>query len=348
MQAPWRRNSARSFSWTRWSVSPRPSLGFSNPLFGHHVARPHYSGGIFSQLSCVMQFTERAPAKVNLFLHIQGRRADGFHELESLVVFAPDVSDHLSLAQAPPKNTRDGLSVEGEFGSLIDTRNLVLEACAKVRTVVPELPFFDITLEKALPVAAGLGGGSADAAAVIRAIQKHTPTLTREVNWHDVACDLGADVPVCMRSQATFMTGIGETLQAIRMSSGLFAVLVNAGFPVPQDKTAQVFQALAAPEKTVRKAIDRKVLSGLTTSDQVLDFLATCANDLAPAIYKIMPRAREVVEEVGALSDCKLARLSGAGPTVFGLFETKAASEQACETLQQAHPEWWIRSTILQ
>lgn len=187
--------------------------------------------------------TQRARAKLNLTLRILGRRPDGYHEVDSLIAFADDIYDIVTLD--PSKPTRVTLS--GPFAGAIVGPNLVETALHRLTAAEPGLKVGAVHIEKHLPVAAGIGGGSADAAAVLRAVRTANPSFADAVDWMEIAAGLGADVPVCFLDRTCHVTGFGERLVELPRLPALPAVLANPLADVPSDKTAQVFGRLAAP-----------------------------------------------------------------------------------------------------
>lgn len=195
--------------------------------------------------------TEYARAKINLTLRVLGRRVDGYHELESLVVFA-DVGDIITLdTGSRVGSSQDGWNVtmSGPFAHALTGDNLIATTLQRLTTVCPALRLGGIHLDKQLPVASGLGGGSADAAAVLRAVRRANAdnAAIQDICWHQIAASLGSDVPVCFANANAWMQGIGDRLQRVHELPELHAVLVNALGVVPPDKTARVFRALNAP-----------------------------------------------------------------------------------------------------
>ncbi|MFC6686866.1 4-(cytidine 5'-diphospho)-2-C-methyl-D-erythritol kinase [Jhaorihella thermophila] len=264
-----------------------------------------------------------APAKINLTLHVTGRREDGFHLLDSLVVFA-DLGDRLWLRPA----RQAGLSVTGPMAAGVpaDARNLALRAARLIGAAV------DIRLEKTLPAAAGIGGGSSDAAAVLRALRQMGHALPDRLE------DLGADVPVCLLARAARMSGIGEVVEPVEGLPALPAVLVNPRVAV---STPDVFRRLErrdnAPMGPIPQNGDRTAF---------IDWLAAQRNDLQPAAESVAPVIGGVLrglEAEGAL----LARMSGSGATCFGLFDTPEAARAAAGRLSAARPGWWVAPTVL-
>jgi len=282
-----------------------------------------------------------AAAKVNLTLEICGRRSDGYHEIVSLVAFA-DVSDRLALA---PHHARDvGLDVFGPFAIALDGENLVLRAARAFLDAFPETRGGRFALDKRLPVAAGVGGGSADAAAAVRLLARAnalagcaeradldalTPALSR----------LGADIPVCMWARASWMTGIGERVTPLSAIPDAHAVLVNPGVPLP---TRDVFGALDAPALADRQAPVPALPGAFDDLDSLVSFLNERRNDLEPPARALAPVIGEVLNTLAAAPGCLIARLSGSGPTCFGLFATPDAAQAAASRLTDGHPQWWI------
>ena len=284
---------------------------------------------------------ELARAKVNLTLRLRGRRSDGYHELESLVVFA-DIGDVIELtpAGAPTVTTR------GAFATAIAGENLVGRALGLLAQARPGLQLGAITIEKKLPVAAGLGGGSADAAAALRAIRRANPTVSDQFDWHGLAATLGADVPVCLENAPSLMWGVGEKVRPLSGLPPLDAVLVNPLAAVPPDKTREVFRRLAAASAPAGTA-EPAPLPQFAGPGNLITYLEGEANDLEAAASDLMPACREVRAALAACSGCRLVRMSGAGPTSFGLFDDREAAHAAARALAVSHPAWWVRAVVL-
>jgi 4-diphosphocytidyl-2-C-methyl-D-erythritol kinase len=188
------------------------------------------------------EVTEQARAKVNLTLNVLGKRPDGYHALDSLVAFA-DIADTVTLSTSRPV----GVSVTGPFSASISGENLISVCLQKLTAAEPRLALGQVTLEKKLPVAAGVGGGSSDAGALLRAVRRANPQFESSLDWAALATSLGADVPVCFANQSQWMSGIGDVLEPLGSPLPVLdAVLVNPRVPVPADKTARVFKALGA------------------------------------------------------------------------------------------------------
>lgn len=281
--------------------------------------------------------TETAPAKVNLTLRVLGRRPDGYHELDSLVAFAAH-GDRLDFApgEAP------GLRVSGPTAAAVgsDVDNLVLKAARALAERVPGLRSGRFILDKRLPVAAGLGGGSSDAAAALRLLARANGLALADPRLHAAAVATGADVPVCLDPRARVMRGIGEHLSAPLALAPMPAVLVNPGVAVP---TRDVFIALNAGP----------VAGGPAQAAERLDaaalyaFIAQEPNDLEPPALALQPVIATVLADLRALRGCRLARMSGSGATCFGLFATEEAAAAAAAALHAAHPAWWVSVTTL-
>jgi 4-diphosphocytidyl-2-C-methyl-D-erythritol kinase len=284
---------------------------------------------------------ETAYAKINLTLRVLGRRTDGQHELHSLVVFA-DLGDSLVVTPridgSPPRPST--LIVEGPFAGEIAGENLVERAMRAVEHA-SGVPFdADVVLDKRLPVASGIGGGSADAAAMLRAMRKAGGAAHSSVDWLEIARRLGADVPVCLGSRSAIMTGAGEKLATIVLPR-LDIVLVNARQPVPVDKTRQVFQALAAaplPPSPSSEGVPKLCFDRAS----LLDTMRLDGNDLERAATTILPSIAEVKAAVAATAGCEIAALSGAGPTIVGVFASAQAAAWAARSLADIHPDWWV------
>lgn len=285
---------------------------------------------------------ELARPKVNLTLAIRGRRADGYHELASLVAFASAPADRVELDMSRPR----GVDVGGPFGAAIEGANLLDSVLDAVAPYLGERSPGHVTLEKQLPVAAGVGGGSADAAALLRALRRAYPDLDGTIDWPTLALRLGADVPVCLAGRSAWMTGIGEHLREVSRLPPLYAVLVNPRAAVPADKTARVFRALAVP-RLAGPAPAAEMPAIHTTARRQCDELSRFGNDLTAAATSVMPVIADVLAAIEGCAGCALARLSGAGPTAFGVFESAHAAAEAAKRIARAHPQWWVAPTVL-
>lgn len=269
--------------------------------------------------------TERAPAKVNLTLHVTGRRGDGYHLLDSLVAFA-GAGDRVTVAPSPVPSLR----VTGpRAGGVPEGReNLVLRAAALMGVTAA------ITLEKHLPAAAGIGGGSSDAAATLRALARLTGRPLPE------ALALGADLPVCLIARGARMRGIGETVELLPTLPALDAVLVNPGLPVA---TPAVFARLARRDNPAMP--DR--LPRWPDAAACIRWLATQRNDLEAPALALCPDIGVTLTALRESAGCALARMSGSGATCFGLYPDAARARRAAEKIAAAHPGWWVVATRL-
>jgi 4-diphosphocytidyl-2-C-methyl-D-erythritol kinase len=280
--------------------------------------------------------SERARAKVNLTLRVLGKRADGFHELDSIVAFA-DIADivSLTLGDAPI------VSVYGPFAGAIEGENLAARALELVAKVTPDLKSGSISIEKHLPVSAGVGGGSADAAAVLRLLRRANPVKGRDVDWLALAAQLGSDVPACLESQPCRMTGRGETLAALPGFAPMAAVLVNPQVPVPADKTRQIFKHLAAPPLSAPSQ-GMPTPTNWSTADALHG-----TNDLQVPAMAVFPAIATVITALYSDTLPWAARLSGAGPTCFALTATMDDAYAVAERMRAQHPSWWVRATTI-
>lgn len=282
----------------------------------------------------------RAPAKINLTLHVLGRRPDGYHELDSLVAFA-GACDLLSLAPGDELS----LDVEGPTadGAGPSDDNLVIRAARGLAHRVPGLRTGAFRLIKRLPAAAGIGGGSSDAAAALRLLARLNGLPLGSGAVVETARATGADVPVCLDPQARVMRGAGEEVGPPLPLPRLYAVLVNPRVAVP---TAGIFKALAlAPggrtESSPHPEVDSREAAGLAAQ------LAEARNDLEPPALALQPIIGVALERLRATRDCRLARMSGSGATVFGLYPDCHAAARAARSLRDAEPGWWVRPTVL-
>jgi 4-diphosphocytidyl-2-C-methyl-D-erythritol kinase len=275
---------------------------------------------------------ERASAKVNLFLHVGERRADGFHPLQSLAVFT-DMGDVLSIEAAPELS----LVVEGPFvhGLEGEGDNLVLRAARALGAQGAKL-----TLTKNLPVASGIGGGSADAAAALRGLNQVWNAGKDTSALCEIAAALGSDIPVCVNSAPAFMEGRGEILREPRSMPRIPMLLVNPGVAVP---TRDVFIGLKE-RSGVAMALPRGHFGD--TAD-LLRFLDTTRNDLEAPALALQPVIAEVLAAIRALPGALLARMSGSGATCFGIFADDDACARAAEVLRKAASGWWIAPTFV-
>ncbi|OYW68483.1 MAG: 4-(cytidine 5'-diphospho)-2-C-methyl-D-erythritol kinase [Bosea sp. 12-68-7] len=329
------------------------------------------------------RLTTRARAKINLTLRVLGRRTDGYHELESLVAFA-GTGDALSLEPGPQLT----LTIDGPRGQglPVDDSNLILRATRALEAETGPLRSGAFHLVKRLPVASGVGGGSADAAAALRLLARLNGLAPDDPALLRAAAKTGADVPVCLASRARIMAGIGERLGPPLTLPPLFALLVNPGVPV---ETAPVFRALGLqpgqrhppqagppnlsphPEEAASAAVSKDAPEGSGTSltilrdallrsapqdegsrgtnaaGSLLAALAAAGNDLEAPARRVAPVIDTVLAALRARSGCRLARMSGSGATCFALFEDGRRSAAAGRALAREQAGWWVKATVL-
>jgi len=280
-----------------------------------------------------------APAKINLALHITGRRTDGFHLIESLVVFT-ELGDRVSVELAD----RDSFLLEGPEAAALSTEaassNLVVRARDALRDATrqsgTELPPVDIRLDKRLPVASGIGGGSADAAATLKALcllwdyEPGSETLSR------IALDLGADVPMCLDGKPLIARGIGETLTPIQLGFVLDVVIVNPRIAV---STPTVFSALECRDNPPLPDPE-----GLGDKDRFITWLTQTRNDLQTPAQRMVPEITECLSAL-RLAAARFVRMSGSGASCFGVFATAEAAQAAAKRLQHDRPGWFVAAT---
>lgn len=282
--------------------------------------------------------TEIARAKVNLTLRVLGRRADGYHELQSLVAFA-DIGDEVTLRVGAPPD----VTASGPYASAIDGENIAARALRALAETAPGLALGSVHIDKQLPVAAGIGGGSADAAAVLRAVRRANPGSAATIDWQSLAASLGADVPVCLESTAQLMWGIGRETAPLPALQPLPAVLVNPGVPLA---TAAVFRALGASPAPAH-VVSPSVPASFPDVASILAYVGAGGNDLEPAARGLCPAVGAVLSTLGGEPGVRLARMSGSGATCFALFETASAAETAAQRIRGRNPGWWVAATTL-
>ena len=283
-----------------------------------------------------------APAKVNLHLHVTGRRADGYHDLDSLVAFA-DIGDVLFFERA----RNFSFSVDGQFagsflGGELDTspqsKNLVVKAAWAISNLLARELNVEITLQKNLPLGSGLGGGSADAAACLWGLCQYWGLSLPPTHLASLASQLGSDVPVCLNMETAIMRGTGDQLSAAPAFPELPVLLVWPGRPVA---TKDVFTTLGLKSFS-RSAVLPENFESVPALCEYLKRETT--NDLAARAGEILPVIRTALNEISIRPGCGLARLSGSGSTCFGIFNSQDQCQSAAETLAAQNPGWWIRT----
>jgi len=286
------------------------------------------SGGPAAQANTV---AVAAPAKINLYLHVTGRRADGYHVLDSLVAFT-DIHDTIEVRTSAGLS----LSVDGPFRVALGdpSENIVLDAARALAEAAGVEAAARITLVKRLPVASGIGGGSADAAAVLRALQELWSIDVPAAELAALALELGADVPVCLAGEPAFVGGIGEDLMPAPNLPPVPIVLVN---PLRALSTPKVFAAregpFSEPARFVAVPMGAAALAAL---------LAERRNDLTEAAVALVPEIATVLMALEAVPGTLLARMSGSGATCFALYEDETAAARAAAVIAAGNPEWWV------
>lgn len=272
-----------------------------------------------------------ARAKINLFLHVRNRRSDGFHTLESMVAF-PVYGDSVSVKPA----SQLSLSIGGKFAQNLGggSDNLVMAAAQAIVTRFRPSSGADMHLEKRLPVAAGIGGGSADAGAALRLLARHWH-ITDQSALAEIAISLGADAPMCLAQQPAMIGGIGEQLTPPPSFPAFWVVMINPRVPV---LTAQVFGALTNRENPPGPDAP----SAFDDPGAMAEWLSLQRNDLESPARLICPAIDDVLNALSSRKDCLLARMSGSGATCFGIFATGQSADLAAAELQRRQPDWWV------
>ena len=295
--------------------------------------------------STALPLTEDGRAKVNLTLRVVGRRTDGYHELESVVAFA-DCADRLSLTPGPKLDLKTTGPLAQACGDTAD--NLVFKAAQLLGERVPDLRLGEFILDKVLPVAAGIGGGSADAAAALRLLARANGLSLDDARLIEVAQLIGADVPVCLASRACVMTGVGESLLPLALPK-MPCVMVNPRVPVA---TKDVFKALGLRNSELLVGATDVIRAtawpeqGASVEDWV-EVLAESSNDLEAPATRIQPVIGEVLSALSATDGAWLARMSGSGATCFAIYENTAEAHRASQKIQRDHPGWWVHAGVL-
>jgi 4-diphosphocytidyl-2-C-methyl-D-erythritol kinase len=286
---------------------------------------------------------EDGRAKVNLTLRVVGRRVDGYHDLESVVAFA-DCADRLSLVPGSELGLKTTGPLAQDCGEVAD--NLVFKVAQLLRERVPGLQLGEFTLDKSLPVAAGIGGGSADAAAALRLLAQLNGFALDDPRLIEVAQLTGADVPVCLASQACVMTGVGETLQPLSLPD-MPCVMVNPCVPVA---TRDVFNALGLRSGELLVGAtdillqDRSWPEAGASVGEWIGAFEEVGNDLEAPAMRIQPVIGEVLSALGAADGARLVRMSGSGATCFAIFENAAEAQAAADIIRRGHPDWWVHA----
>jgi len=284
------------------------------------------------------ELVDIAPAKVNLTLRVIGRRADGYHDIESLVTFA-ELGDRLALT--PGSELAVTVVGPGAGHTGADSENLVLKAARALAASIVDLRLGAFSLEKNIPVAAGLGGGSADAAAALRLLARANNLAAHDLRLHEAARATGADVPVCLDPRPRLVRGIGEILSEPLPMPRLCALLVNPGVALP---TKLVFSGWKADRS---QPTPSATMNDMPDTQHLLEWLAREANDLEPPALALAPAIADVLSALRGNASSRLARMSGSGATCFALFLSAAEAAAAARRLRAQFPQWWICETVL-
>ena len=293
-------------------------------------------------------------------MHIAGKRRDGYHELCGLVAFTA-FGDHLFFEPANKREVREvvaksagcdggALKLTGPFAAELSelTRkpddNLVLRAVRLYEQRIGMSFAGRLVLEKMLPLASGVGGGSSDAAAALNLLQDLAPSPASHFELHELARQLGADVPMCLLSKAQWVSGFGEKCQPVPDFPPLACLLVN---PLKKVSTAAIFRLLDAPPLAPGYRAEMPEFSSFSTHTALLDWLATQRNDLQAAALASEPEIAKVLEVIAGDENCELARMSGSGATCFGLYRHEGEAREAAAIIAADHPDWWVRATVL-
>jgi 4-diphosphocytidyl-2-C-methyl-D-erythritol kinase len=293
-----------------------------------HSGRPFRTPGHMMPHKTLRLF---APAKINLFLHITGKQADGYHTLQSMMGFV-DVGDDLTFS----KHDSLYIDVKGPFaGELEDPKDNLVYKAARHLAEQYKVPLCGkIVLTKNLPVAAGLGGGSADAAATLKGLVKLWDLPEEPHRLQKIALGLGADVPACLYKKLVWAEGVGEKMTPLPEMPGIHFVLANPLIPTP---TAEVFKKFRSRFSTPLQFSVRRKSSAAWIAD-----LKIYHNDLTDAACAVTPAIRDVLDSLSGTTGCQLSRLAGSGATCFGIYGSAEAAKTAANDLRARHPSWWV------
>ncbi len=281
-----------------------------------------------------MSFRALAPAKVNLYLHVVGKRPDGYHLLDSLFAF----TEYGDVVEAfPPEEL--SLEIKGPYaaGLSCGEDNIVIKAALKLSEFCKVPAKARLVLEKNLPVASGIGGGSSDAAAALKVLQR---LWNVDLSWDDLlslALSLGADVPSCLRARPVHVSGIGEILEEISSVPRLFVLLVNPNKPV---STPQVFKERCGDFSRAMPLTAQELMP-----QNFIEALKARHNDLTDGAIRVEPAVKDVLEALEKYEDSVLSRMSGSGGTCFALFTDEGRLSAAKSDLEKSHPFWWVKET---
>lgn len=281
----------------------------------------------------VTKITVAAPAKINLFLHIVGKREDGYHLLDSLVAFA-DYGDVIEVEESDKISVDITGSYNEQLSGLPPENNLVWKAAVALQKYLSEPLGAKIILRKNLPIASGIGGGSADAAATLRALKELWQIDIAEEKLSEIALGLGSDVPVCLYGKPALMRGIGEQITPVVFQENIYVVLINPNIPL---NTGEIFNNYDCKGGVVQKNLDISSIAELVDKNGY-------KNDLESAAISKLPIIAEILAGIRSSDDCFLARMSGSGATCFGLYHDEISANKAAKGLKEMFPKSWCVS----
>lgn len=284
-----------------------------------------------------------SPAKINLYLHVTGRRDDGYHTLDSLVVFA-DIGDDITIEPA------QGFSfhINGPYADSFDAKakdaspnssNLIVRAVWELSRRLKKNTNFKVTLTKNLPIASGIGGGSSNAAAMLWGLLDYWNITNHPEGFEELMINLGADVPACFHCAPCQMSGIGEILEPAPSMDEIPVLLINPNEPCPTDKIFKRFAKFHSDDFKAKMEIP----GTLETYNDLILFLQNKSNALQQSATEYCPTIIDVLETLDAQDGCGFSRLSGSGATCFGLFENFEDTKKAARNIVDTHPDWWVQ-----
>lgn len=285
-----------------------------------------------------------APAKLNLFFHITGRRPDHYHLIESIFAFT-QFGDDIEITSSE----KITLKIDGNFSAVLQNEsienNLILRAAHLLQKTAEVKTGAAITLKKNIPIAAGLGGGSSDAAAILKTLNQFWNINLDEKKLAEMGLTLGADIPVCLYQQSAFVFGIGEIITPITLPvSDLYILLVNPNKPLSTKTVFETYHQNTAPFSS---SVQKNIVCACEQEKLFFDFLTRNKNDLELPATQLMPEISEILSTLKKQNGCALSKMSGSGPTCFALFKNKSAAENAALDIQNHYPTWWIQLTRL-
>ena len=267
----------------------------------------------------------KAKAKINLFFHITGKREDGFHLIESLSVFANDIYDNIEIT---PSTSNKVIIKGGEFARLLKDQNNLIST---ILETFSNKSFYQCKLTKNIPIGAGLGGGSSDAAVVAKFLNIQIQELTK----------IGTDLPICYHAAPIFCSGIGEIIEPIRNFPSLYLILVN---PRKTLLTKDVFRH----NKHLNTAkITNKPIDFFTDTDKLLEFLLDLRNDLTDTAIELIPEIEDILALLKNQNGAIISRMSGSGPTCFAIFDSQQSAKEAQTKIEQQYPNYWVKYTSI-